>query len=100
MGMKYSRSRGGSLRDFVVTSAVRPGGTGISILLNARLGAAISARKIESTRITEFIKVLKAQDGFTQKFDGRLWGSMVKFATVGMNKEITVTLWDGTEIIA
>ena len=65
-----------------------------------KIEAAISAREIESTRITEFIKVLKAQDGFTQKFDGRLWDSMVKFATVGMNKEITVTLWDGTEIIA
>ena len=100
MGVKYNRSRGGDLSDFVAISAGQPGGTGISLLLNARLGAAISAREIESTRITEFIKVLKAQDGVTQKFDGRLWGSMVKFATVGRNKEIMVTFRDGTEIMA
>lgn len=65
-----------------------------------KIEAIISGRLVESTRITEFIKVLKAQDGVTQKFDGRLWGSMVKFATVGRNKEITVTFRDGTEIMA
>ena len=58
----------------------------------------ISAREAESTRITEFIMVLKTQDGVIRKFDDRLWGSMVRFVTVGKKKEITVTFRHGTKI--
>ena len=65
-----------------------------------KVEADISAREAENSRLTEFIKALKAQDGDIRKFDGRIWGSMVKFVTVGRNKEITVTFRDGTEILA
>lgn len=46
------------------------------------------------------LRRLKAQDGTIGEFDGSLWGSMVEFVTVGMDKEITVTFRDGTEIQA
>ena len=42
----------------------------------------------------------KMQDGTISKFDGSLWGSMVEFATVGRDKDITVTFRDGSEIKA
>ena len=48
----------------------------------------------------DFIKVLKAQDGTINEFDGSLWGGMVEFVTVGRDKAITVTFRDGTEIQA
>ena len=43
---------------------------------------------------------LKAQDGVIREFDERLWGGLVEFVTVGRGKEITVTIKDGTEIMA
>lgn len=58
----------------------------------------ISAKEAQSERLAHFIKVLKAQDYAISEFDGSLWGSMVKFVTVGRDKEITVTFRDGTEI--
>ena len=54
----------------------------------------------KSERLSDFIKVLKAQDGTISEFDGSLWGGMVEFVTVGRDKEITVTFRDGTEIQA
>lgn len=62
--------------------------------------SAISAKEAQSERLANFIKVLKAQDDAISGFDGSLWGSMVKFVTVGRDKEITVTFRDGTEIQA
>lgn len=62
--------------------------------------AAISAKEAQSERLANFIKVLKAQNGIISEFDGRLWGSMVEFVTVGRGKEIMVTFRDGTEIQA
>ena len=62
--------------------------------------AAISAKEAQSERLSDFIKVLKAQDGTISEFDGSLWGGMVEFVTVGRDKAITVTFRDGTEIQA
>ena len=62
--------------------------------------SAISAKEAQGERLSDFIKVLKAQDGTISEFDGSLWGSMVEFVTVGRDKEITVTFRDGTEIQA
>ncbi len=61
---------------------------------------AISAKEAQSEKLANFIKVLKAQDSTISEFDGRLWGSMVDFVTVGRDKGITVTFRDGTEIQA
>lgn len=58
----------------------------------------ISEKEAQSERLAHFIKVLKTQDYAISEFDGSLWGSMVKFVTVGRDKEITVTFRDGTEI--
>lgn len=62
--------------------------------------AAIAAKEAQSERLSDFIKMLKEQDGTITDFDVSLWGSMVEFVTVGRNKEITVTFRDGTEILA
>ena len=62
--------------------------------------SAISAKEAQGERLADFIKVLKEQDGTISEFDGRLWGGMVEFVTVGRNKEITVTFRDGSEIQA
>lgn len=62
--------------------------------------AAISAKRAKSERLSDFTKVLKAQDGTISEFDSSLWGSMVEFVTVGRDKEITVIFRDGTEIQA
>lgn len=61
---------------------------------------AISAKEAQSERLSDFIKVLKTQDGTISEFDGSLWGGMVEFITVGRDKAITVTFRDGTEIQA
>ena len=62
--------------------------------------ATIFDKEVQSERLADFIKVLKAQDGTVSEFDDSLWGSMVEFVTVGRDKEITVTFRDGTEIQA
>lgn len=62
--------------------------------------AAIATKEAQSERLSDFIKMLKEQDGTITDFDGSLWGGMVEFVTVGRNKEITVTFRDGTEILA
>ena len=62
--------------------------------------AAISAKEAQSERLTDFIKMLKTQDGTISEFDGSLWGGMVEFITVGRDKAITVTFRDGSEIQA
>ena len=62
--------------------------------------AAISAKEAQGERLGDFIRVLKARDGAISDFDGSLWSSMTEFVMVGMDKEITVTFRDGTEIQA
>lgn len=62
--------------------------------------AVISVMEAQSERLSDFIKVLKAQDGIINEFDGSLWGGMVEFAMVGRDKAITVTFRDDTEIQA
>lgn len=57
-------------------------------------------KEAQSERLSDFIKVLKAQDGTISEFDGSLWGGMVEFITVGRDKAITVTFRDGSEIQA
>lgn len=61
---------------------------------------AISAKEAQSERLSDFIKVLKAQDGTISEFDGSLWDSMVELITVIRDKKITVTFRDGMEIQA
>jgi len=60
----------------------------------------ISAKEAQSTRISEFIRELKAQEEILTEFDERLWSSMVEYVTVGRKKEMTVRFKDGTEIQA
>lgn len=60
--------------------------------------AAISAKKAQSERLDNFIKILKSQEEIIKEFDSSLWGSMVEYATVGKNKEITITFRNGMDI--
>ncbi len=62
--------------------------------------ASMSAKEAQSERLVNFIKTLKAQDGTISDFDGRVWGGVVEFDTVGRDKAITVTFRDGTKIRA
>ena len=61
---------------------------------------AITAKEAQDAVLANFIKELRAGDGFLQEFDSRLWGCLVDFVTVGRKKEIKVTFKDGTEIQA
>ena len=54
---------------------------------------------MQRARLGTFLTALKKQEGVIDEFDAGLWGSMVKFVTVGRDKEITVTFRDGTEIM-
>lgn len=58
----------------------------------------ITEKEAQREQLVGFIKVLQAQDGVISEFDERLWSSMVDFVTVGRDKGITVTFWDGTKI--
>ena len=62
--------------------------------------AAIKEKGMQKARLGTFLTELKKQEGLIDEFDAGLWGSRVKFVTVGRNKEITVTFRDGTEIMA
>lgn len=61
---------------------------------------AITAKEQKDMQLANFISVLKEQEDAIQEFDGRLWGSLVDFITVGREKVIKVTFKDGTEIQA
>ena len=61
---------------------------------------AITAKNAQDTRLANFIKALKSQEGILTEFDGRLWGCLVEYVTVGRAKDIKVTFKDGTEIMA
>lgn len=58
---------------------------------------AIQYRKVRSRQIDNFIKELREQK-LIEKFDERLWGSLVDFITVYSKDDIWVTFKDGTEI--
>ena len=60
----------------------------------------ITAKEQKDMQLANFISVLKEQEDAIQEFDGRLWGSLVDFITVGREKGIKVTFKDGTEIQA
>ena len=60
---------------------------------------AITEKGMQRARLGTFLTALKKQEGVIDEFDAGLWGSMVKFVTVGRDKEITVTFRDGTEIM-
>ena len=57
---------------------------------------AISAKEVQSERLAEFIKRLKAQTEPMAVFDSQLWASMAECVTVG--KGMTVVFRDGTEV--
>ena len=57
----------------------------------------IQYRKARSRQMDSFIKELREQQ-LIEKFDERLWGSLVDFITVYSKENIRVTFKDGTEI--
>ena len=57
---------------------------------------AISAKEVQSERLAEFIKRLKAQTEPMAVFDSQLWASMAECVTVG--KGMTVVFRDGTKV--
>ena len=59
---------------------------------------AISAKEVQSERLAEFIKRLKAQTEPMAVFDSQLWASMVDYVTVGVDKGLTVVFRDGMEV--
>ena len=46
----------------------------------------------------EFIRTLEAQKKPLAEFDERLWGAMVDYVAVGVDKGLTVVFRDGTEV--
>ena len=59
---------------------------------------AIETRMGKREQLNQFIKDLQARDGVLEKFDERLWGSMVECMTVYGNGDIRATFKDGTEV--
>ncbi len=45
-----------------------------------------------------FIRTLEAQKEAVAEFDERLWGAMVDYVTVGVDKGLTVVFRDGTRM--
>lgn len=58
---------------------------------------AIAQRSAKGERLAGFIRTLEAQEGPVAEFDERLWGAMVDYVTVGVDKRLTVMFRDGTE---
>ena len=48
----------------------------------------------------EYLRTLEAQTEPVAEFDERLWGAMVDYVTVGVDKRLTVVFRDGTGIKA
>ena len=59
---------------------------------------AIAQRSAKGERLAGFIKTLEAQEVTVAEFDERLWGAMVDYVMVGVDKRLTVVFRDGTEI--
>ena len=64
------------------------------------LTEAIVERSAKSERLAGFIRTLEAQKKPVAEFDERLWGAMVDYVTVGVDKRLTVMFRDGTGILA
>ncbi len=60
---------------------------------------AIAERSAKSERLVGFIKTLRAQTEPVAEFDERLWGCMVDYVAVGVDKGLAVVFRDGTEIL-
>ena len=60
--------------------------------------AVIETRMGKREQLNQFIKDLQARDGVLEKFDERLWGSMVECMTVYGKGDIRATFKDGTEV--
>ena len=59
---------------------------------------AIAQRSAKGERLTGFIRTIEAQSEPVAEFDERLWGAMVDYVTVGVDKRLTVVFRDGTGI--
>ena len=57
----------------------------------------IAERSAKGERLAEFIRTIEAQREPVAEFDERLWGAMVDYVTVGVDKRLTVVFRDGTE---
>ncbi len=57
---------------------------------------AIAQRSAKGERLAGFIRTLEAQTVPVAEFDERLWGAMVDYVTVGVDKRLTVVFRDGT----
>ena len=58
----------------------------------------ISAKEVQSRRLAGFVKRLKVQTEPVAEFDEQLWGCMVDYVTVRVDKGMTVVFRDGTEM--
>ncbi|MBR4695532.1 MAG: hypothetical protein IKO94_05565, partial [Selenomonadaceae bacterium] len=59
---------------------------------------AIAERSAKGERLAGFIRTIEAQREPVAEFDERLWGAMVDYVTVGVDKRLTVVFRDGTGI--
>ncbi|MBO6292464.1 MAG: hypothetical protein J6N51_09425 [Selenomonas sp.] len=57
---------------------------------------AIAQRSAKGERLAGVIRTLEAQGEPVAEFDERLWGAMVDYVTVGVDKRLTVVFRDGT----
>ena len=57
---------------------------------------AIAERSAKGERLAGFIRTLEAQKEPLAEFDERLWGAMVDYVAVGVDKGLTVVFRDGT----
>ena len=58
----------------------------------------IAQRSAKGERLAGFIRTLEAQREPVAEFDERLWGAMVDYVTVGVDKGMTVVFRDGTRM--
>ncbi len=59
---------------------------------------AISTKESQAERLAMFERTLKDHAESVAEFDSQLWASMVECVTVGVDKGLTVTFRDGTEM--
>lgn len=58
----------------------------------------IAQRSAKGERLAGFIRTLEAQREPVAEFDERLWGAMMDYVTVGVDKGMTVVFRDGTRM--
>jgi hypothetical protein len=59
---------------------------------------AIAERSAKGERLAGFIRTLETQKEPVAEFDERLWGAMVDYVTVGVDRRLTMMFRDGTTI--